>query len=227
MRKITTAEGSGDFVELFFARFKELWPRPRRGTEAGTRVTHSGRTMPTEAVTLRGALLDRKDELFDALTERATQALTAVELLDEDKDGETEADASYVQKMLKFKITSMNVEGNCSVWVESAAADVVAELWMTGLFVYALSVVFEYPDIDGAGFPNSDREGADEEDEEEIAREGQNEDRQQIFTDMNDWIILWQKLNKVLPGLTEFPVYDLPAIIRAVNRSGLGLPDID
>ena len=230
MRKATTAEKSGEFVEMFNAQFKYLWPRPRRGTEAGTRtrVTHDGnRKNPTTAVTLRGALMDRKDKLWHALTERARQALIAVENLEDDEDGETEVSAIEVRSMLKFKITSMTDDGTCDYWFSNTAADVVAELWLTGLLLENITVVFEYPEIDGAGFPKSDEEGADENDIKERRRETENEDREYAFSEMHDWNVLFQMLNETLAGLTELNMCDLISILVAVDQCELGLPQTD
>jgi len=180
MRALANSKETGPLVDLFNAKFKLAWPRPRQG---------EGRK------SLRCSLDDRKDDLWRHLDYRADTALQAMSRVRIGIETDPRVSANTVKMALEEKLASMNKHGVCADYHDTNA-NAMAELWLMGMFLITVTVVFSYPDIDGAGYPSHEDEGADEDDDEENERFDNNEDRETTCCEeMTGWITVFNLIN--------------------------------
>ena len=180
LRALANSKETGPLVELFNAKFKLAWPRPRQGEKGES---------------LRCCLDDRKDVLWRHLDNRADIALQAMSRFGIGLETEPMVSTSKVKMALVEKLASMNKHGAC-VDYHDTAANAIAELWLMGMFLIAVTVVFSYPEIDGAGYPRREDEGANEDDDEENEIFDNNEDREAMCCEeMTGWIAVFNRIN--------------------------------
>ena len=198
LRALANSNETGPLVQWFNAKFKLVWPRPRQGEHGES---------------LRYALDDRKDDLWRQLDYRAHTALQAMAHLGVEIDAESKVSASKVKMAVAEKLSSMDEHGVC-VDYHDTAANAIAELWLTGMFLIAVTVVFSCPEIDGAGYPDREDEGANEDDDEEIGRFYKNEDRETMCCEeMTGWIMLFNRINVRINRVGKFNIESIYNVV--------------
>jgi len=198
LRALANSKETGPLVELFNAKFKLAWPRPRQGEKGES---------------LRCSLDDRKDVLWRHLDYRAHSALQAMFHIGIGIETEPNVSTLKVKMALVEKLASMNKHGVC-VDYHDTAANAMAELWLMGMFLIAVTVVFSYPDIDGAGYPRREDEGADEDDDEENERFDNNEDREAMCCEeMTGWIMVFNLINVRINTGVDFNIESISNVV--------------
>jgi len=198
MRALANSKETGPLVDLFNAKFKLAWPRPRQGEEGKT---------------LRCSLDDRKNVLWQHLDYRARTALEAMSRVRIGIKTDPQVRAKMVKMALAEKLASMNEHGVCAEYHDTAA-NAMAELWLMGMFLIAVTVVFSYPDIDGAGYPSHEDEGADADDDEENQRFDNNEDREATCCgEMTGWITVFNLINVRINTAVDFNIESIAGVV--------------
>jgi hypothetical protein len=198
LRALANSKETGPLVELFNAKFKLAWPRPRQGEEGKS---------------LRCSLDDRKDDLWEHLDYRAHTALQAMSRIGIGIDTEPKVTISKVKMALVEKLDSMDKHGVC-VDYHDTAANAIAELWLMGMLLIAVTVVFGFPDIDGAGYPRREDEGANEDDDEKNERFDKNEDREAMCCEeMTGWITVFNRINVRINTGVDFNIESISNVV--------------
>ena len=198
LRALANSKETGPLVDLFNAKFKLAWPRPRQGEEGKS---------------LRCSLDDRKDVLWRHLDYRAYIALQAISRIGIGLETESKVRTSKVKMALVEKLDSMDKHGMC-VDYHDTAANAIAELWLMGMFLIAVTVVFSHPEIDGAGYPRREDEGANEDDDEENRSLDNNEDREAMCCEeMTGWITVFNRINVRINTGVDFNIESISNVV--------------